>query len=176
MLPLQLLTLCLIALTLGLSTAHALEYPGKRRLSESEYRTVQAIYYPGFTIGGLIGELGGMVGLASLLALETPSAMTWLIVSSLGMMIVGHAVYWTLTHPTNAAWLKGTNLDASSTVFFGLWVTKETDWRRLRDMWELSHVARAALHLSSFLCLAIALKPLCGAAETMAGCSTGSCL
>lgn len=43
MLLLQLLTLCLIALTFGLSIAHALEYPGKRRLSESEYRTVQTI-------------------------------------------------------------------------------------------------------------------------------------
>lgn len=158
MLLLQLLTLCLIALTFGLSIAHALEYPGKRRLSESEYRTVQTIYYPGFTVGGLIGEFGGMVALASLLGLGTAPTMTWWVISSLGSMIIGHAIYWTVTHPTNAVWLKGTDIDASSAIFFGLWVTRETDWRRLRDVWELSHVARAALHFGAFLCLAFAIS------------------
>jgi hypothetical protein len=33
--------------------------PGKRRLDEATYKAVQAIYYPGFTLVGRVGELGG---------------------------------------------------------------------------------------------------------------------
>lgn len=43
----------LVAATAGLSLAHASEFPGKLRRNDDNYRTVQAIYYPGFTIGGL---------------------------------------------------------------------------------------------------------------------------
>ena len=43
---------------MGLALAHALEFPGKLRLDEATYRDVQTIYYPGFTVGGLVGELG----------------------------------------------------------------------------------------------------------------------
>jgi hypothetical protein len=46
-----------------------LEFPGKQRLDEPTYRAVQAIYYPGFTIGGLVGEFGGMIALVALLIL-----------------------------------------------------------------------------------------------------------
>ena len=70
---LSVIALFLIALTMGLSLAHSLECPGKLRLDEPTYRAVQAIYYPGFTIGGLIGEFGGMLALAALLFL-TPFA------------------------------------------------------------------------------------------------------
>src|SRR5205809_327776 len=40
---------------MGLSLAHALEYPGKRRLDRETYLKAQTIYYPGFTIGGVFG-------------------------------------------------------------------------------------------------------------------------
>jgi uncharacterized membrane protein SpoIIM required for sporulation len=51
---LSVVALLLLAVTLGLSLAHALEFPGKLRLDEHGYRAVQAIYYPVFTIGGLL--------------------------------------------------------------------------------------------------------------------------
>ncbi len=63
--------LLLVAVTMGLSLAHALEFPGKLRLDEPTYRAVQAIYYPGFTIGGLIGEFGGMLALVGLIHTDT---------------------------------------------------------------------------------------------------------
>jgi hypothetical protein len=47
--------------------AHALELPGKMRLSKEAYLQVQTIYYPGFTIGG-IAEIGGIIALLILLA------------------------------------------------------------------------------------------------------------
>ncbi|TIX44521.1 MAG: DUF1772 domain-containing protein, partial [Mesorhizobium sp.] len=49
---LMIATLLLVAVSMALSLAHALELPGKLRLKEATYRSVQAIYYPGFTIGG----------------------------------------------------------------------------------------------------------------------------
>ncbi len=48
---LQVATLVLVAIAMALALAHALELPGKLRLSKEEYLTVQPIYYPGFTIG-----------------------------------------------------------------------------------------------------------------------------
>jgi len=58
---------------MALALAHALELPGKMRLSKEAYLAVQPIYYPGFTIGGSIGEAGGMLALLGLLAF-TPYA------------------------------------------------------------------------------------------------------
>ena len=54
---LQVASIVLAAIGMGLSLAHALEYPGKRRLDRDTYLAVQAIYYPGFTIGGVFGEV-----------------------------------------------------------------------------------------------------------------------
>lgn len=71
----QVLTLVLVALAAALALAHALELPGKMRLSKDEYFAVQPIYYPGFTIGGGIGEAGGTIS-AIVLLLLTPSGST----------------------------------------------------------------------------------------------------
>lgn len=57
----SILALLLVAVTMGLTLAHALELPGKLRLDKDTYVAVQAIYHPGFTIGGLVGELGGLL-------------------------------------------------------------------------------------------------------------------
>jgi hypothetical protein len=49
---LQVLTVLLVAVAMALALAHALELPGKLRLSKEQYLAVQPIYYPGFTFGG----------------------------------------------------------------------------------------------------------------------------
>jgi hypothetical protein len=155
---LSILALLLVAVTMGLSLAHALEFPGKLRLDEPTYRAVQAIYYPGFTVGGLIGEFGGMLALAILLAV-TPSdaARFWWIAAALALMLAGHAVYWIVTHPVNAAWLKDTELAGASRFFFGLFAAPDADWTQMRSIWEWSHVARAGLHGAAFLAIAFAV-------------------
>jgi hypothetical protein len=53
---LQVATVFLVSIAMALSLAHALELPGKLRLDKEAYLTVQPIYYPGFTIGGGVGE------------------------------------------------------------------------------------------------------------------------
>jgi hypothetical protein len=72
-LTLQVLSVCLVAVAMSLALAHALELPGKMRLDKDVYLATQPIYYPGFTIGGGIGEGGGMVATLILLLL-TPRA------------------------------------------------------------------------------------------------------
>jgi hypothetical protein len=150
--------LLLLAVTMGLSLAHALEFPGKLRLDEPTYRGVQAIYYPGFTIGGLVGELGGMLALVALLILTptTTERFLWT-VAALGFLVIGHATYWVVTHPVNAAWLKKTDLVGMSKMFFGLFSAPDADWQHMRDVWEYSHVARAGLHILGFLSMTLAL-------------------
>jgi hypothetical protein len=83
---LQILTAILIAVAMARALAHALEFPGKMRLTKETYFAMQPIYYPGFTIGGGIGEFGSLIILADasgiawtgrdascLLASDTPS-------------------------------------------------------------------------------------------------------
>lgn len=73
MLPiLQVVTLVLAAVGLSLTLAHALGLPGKKRLGKEACVTVQSIYYPGFTIGGLFGEFGAIVA-TMILLVATPS-------------------------------------------------------------------------------------------------------
>ncbi|MHB2266773.1 DUF1772 domain-containing protein [Aliihoeflea sp. PC F10.4] len=160
--PISHLALVLIAITMGLAVAHALEYPGKMRLDEEAYRTVQAIYYPGFTVGGLVAELGGILVLCGLLFLiPTGSERFWWTVGSLGLMLLLHATYWVWTHPVNGFWLQDTELSGAGSSFFSIFTGENRDWRGLRDIWEYSHMARAVLGVASLLSMSIALtKPL----------------
>jgi len=61
---LQVLTVMLAAITMALSLAHALELPGKLRLSQEQYLAVQPIYYPGLVIGGIAEPAGILAALA----------------------------------------------------------------------------------------------------------------
>ncbi|HYH71435.1 MAG TPA: DUF1772 domain-containing protein [Methyloceanibacter sp.] len=155
---LSILALLLVAVTMGLSLAHALEFPGKLRLDEPTYQAVQAIYYPGFTIGGFVGEFGSMLVLAALLYLTpTNSERFWWIAAALGLLIVGHATYWIVTHPVNSAWLREVQLTGASQFFFGLFAAPGADWRHMRNVWEWSHVARACLATLGFLSMTLAV-------------------
>jgi hypothetical protein len=92
---------------MGLSLAHALEFPGKLRLPKDEYMIVQSIYYPGFTIGGMFGEVGAILATA-VLAIVTPFGSTefLLVLAGLLALVIGHIVYWVVIQPVNKVWLK----------------------------------------------------------------------
>lgn len=126
-------------------------------LDEPTYRAVQAVYYPGFTIGGLVGEFGSMLLLAALLFfIPAGSGRFWWTAAALGFLLAGHAVYWAVTHPANNAWLKDTQLTGASKLFFGLLAAPDADWRHMRNVWEWSHVARACLATLGFIATALA--------------------
>jgi hypothetical protein len=152
------IALLLVAATAGLSLAHALEFPGKLRLDEDQYRTVQAIYYPGFTIGGLIAEAGSLLLVPLVLALTPIGSGSFQRVALCVLFLaVGHAIYWIMIHPVNAVWLKGTQLSGASARFFAARAGEDADWRRLRNVWEWSHVARALAFAIALLCLTLAM-------------------
>jgi hypothetical protein len=164
MVILEVLTITCVSVAMALSLAHALEFPGKMRLSKDTYYAVQPIYYPGFTIGGAVGELGGIV-LTTILVLFTPFDTTafWLRLIALAGLILMHAVYWLFTHPVNKFWLGNETLNRISSTFFFAGKGKSSDkiaWTDLRNRWEYSHAARAVLSFVSFLALLIAQSAL----------------
>lgn len=159
---LRLLTLLLAAVAMALALAHALELPGKMRLSREDYLVVQPIYYPGFTVGGFAEPLGLLA--AALLLILTPfgSREFWLVLVALLGLIGMQAVYWFVTHPVNRFWLRDQSLGAAGAEFFALDPVRRAgaatdEWTALRDRWEYSHVARAVLGFVSLLALAVAL-------------------
>lgn len=158
---LQILTTLLVAIAMGLSLAHALEFPGKRRLAKEAYYATQPIYYPGFTIGGAVGDFGGLIATIVLL-IFTPSGTTefWLTVTALTGLIGMQAVYWVVTHPVNKFWLREEALHGAGARFFAVGKANPdestSNWTALRDRWEYSHVARAVLAVVSLTALVTA--------------------
>ena len=101
MLLLQVITVFLVAVAMSLALAHALEFPGKLRLSRQAYLATQTIYYPGFTIGGL-GEGFGMIA-ALLLTIFMPPGTTafWWSFSGFLALVIMHGIFWTVTQRVN---------------------------------------------------------------------------
>jgi hypothetical protein len=163
---LQVLTVLLVAVALALALAHALELPGKLRLTKEAYFAMQPIYYPGFTIGGGIDEAGGMMATILLLCL-TPLGSTdfWLTLVALLGLIGVQAVYWLFTHPVNNCWLAGENLERFSAGFFSFgahglgWRTQRVPriGRRYVTVGSI-HTSRVGCALVSLLALAIAIS------------------
>lgn len=161
---LQVLALVLISVGVSLSLAHALELPGKLRLTKEAYLGVQTIYYPGFTIGGFFGEFGAMVATLAFLIFTSPGSVAfWLTLAALLTLLVMHGIYWVLIHPVNKVWLKDQKLAGAGAAFFAIRVTDkpepsaDQDWTVLRDRWEYSHVARAVLAMLSLIAVATAV-------------------
>jgi hypothetical protein len=147
MLSLELITMLLVAIAMGLALAHALEHPGKMRLNRDDYLATQSIYYPGFTIGGF-GEALSLPA-ALLLVLTSPrgAAPFWWSLAGFVFLAIMHAIYWMVTQPVNRYWAAvrkpaGAPLD---------------QWERFRDRWEYSHIVRAICATAGLICITIAI-------------------
>jgi hypothetical protein len=160
LMALQVVTLLFVAVAMALTLAHALELPGKMRLSKDEYLTVQPIYYPGFTVGGAAEPLSLLL-LIALMLVTPPGPSLWLIAGAFMTLAAAHATYWVLTHPVNNFWLKAVELKGLGGSFFAFGPSDRSgttsDWTALRDRWEFSHVVRAAFSLASLILLAAAI-------------------
>ncbi|MGE4078701.1 MAG: DUF1772 domain-containing protein [Reyranella sp.] len=160
---LQVLSILFCAIGMGLALAHALEFPGKRRLDGATYRKIQTIYYPGFTLGGFFGEPLAIVAIVALLfVMPFGTVAFWLTTIALVSMLMAHGIYWMVTHPVNKVWLKDERLHGTGAAFFATGrAAAEADWTTLRDRWEMSHVARAACGLVGLFALAAAaVRPM----------------
>jgi hypothetical protein len=156
----QIAAILLTALAMAPALAHAFEFPGKRRLDKESYVTVQAIYYPGFTLLG-IAEPAALIAMVVLLFLIPRHGLAFLLTALALVCVLGvQVVYWIFTHPTNRYWLASaeTKLGKTGDSFFaaGPAVDAADDWTKLRDRWEYSHIARAALSFLGFVLMTLA--------------------
>src|SRR5947207_1050762 len=111
----EIVSILLVALAMAPALAHLLEFPGKSRLTKDAYLTVQPIYYPGFTIAGGIGEVGGLISVITILLLTPQSAPAfWLRLMALAAMLGMQVVFWLFTQPVNKFWLQSTSLGGFS--------------------------------------------------------------
>jgi hypothetical protein len=161
MLPLQVITVLLVAVALALALAHALEYPGKMRLSREDYLVTQSIYYPGFTIGGCGETLGLPATLALLLLMPRGSAPFWWALVGFLALAIMHAVFWAVTQPVNRYWTSNLELSSAARNFFRVEPKQPRpqfdQWERLRDKWEYSHIARAVLAMIALISVTVAI-------------------
>jgi hypothetical protein len=171
---LQILSVLFTAVATTTTVAHALELPGKLRLTRDEYLTVQRIYYPGFTISSGFGE-GPAPIVTAILLLFTPagSKVFWLRLLALFALVGVQGVYWLVTHQVNRYWMRdtleadrGESREGFASRFFltdpasrsALKVEPlPADWTPVRDRWEYSHLARAGLTLVSLIALVTAM-------------------
>jgi hypothetical protein len=160
---LQTLTTLLVAVAMAMALAHALELPGKLRLTKEAYFATQPIYYPGFTIGGTVGEFGGLIAtLGLLMSTSLKSSTFWLTLVALFGLIGMQAVYWLWIHPVNQFWLEGETLSKAGTRFFSFGTSQRPrstePWINLRNQWEYAHVMRAGFALISLIAMTIAVS------------------
>jgi hypothetical protein len=166
LLALEVIAVVLVGVAMALSLAHALELPGKMRLGREPYLAVQTIYYPGFTIGGGVGEAGGLLATVALLLAGPDGTRFWLILAAIAALAMVQAVFWTMTQPVNKLWLRNTRLDPAAERFFSIGAQaagadegegEVADWKALRDRWEKSHVIRAVFAMAAFVLLVVAV-------------------
>jgi hypothetical protein len=160
---LQVLALILVAVAMALALAHALELPGKLRVSKDTYLAIQPIYYPGFTIGGISEPLGLIVLFVLMIKTSIATVAFWLTLGAFLSLAAMHALYWFAVHPVNNFWLKDFHLQGVGAAFFLVdplrrpGGTSDPDWTALRDQWEYAHLLRAGLGLISLTLLATAV-------------------
>jgi len=104
----------------GNETCAALELSGKLRLNRGISLAVRAIYYPGFTFGGPVGELGGSGLLAAVQVLQLGgTARFWWTAAVLVLLVTVHGAYWMFTHPVDNFGVRDVTTNKAARTFFG---------------------------------------------------------
>jgi hypothetical protein len=117
----EIVSILLVALAMAPALAHLLEFPGKSRLTKDAYLTVQPIYYPGFTIAGGIGEVGGLIAVLSILLLTPQNARAfWLRLGALAALLGMQIVFLLFTQPVNKFWLQSSSVGSFGEAFFNV--------------------------------------------------------
>jgi hypothetical protein len=143
---LRFINLLLVALTLGMTFCHALEYPGKRTLDGADWLMIQHNLYVAF------GVIGAVIEVTAIL---TTWIVLWQIknwrlsrILTLCAALCGSAalvIWFTYVDPVNTA-LKAWTPE-----------TLPSDWTAYRDRWEAGHAAGAALFALAFGALVAAI-------------------
>jgi hypothetical protein len=142
-------TLVLVALVLGTSFAHVLEWPAKLQYDGALYTRLQTtlyIYWGPPNLTGFVepAAILAVLVLAALLRHERP-AFTLVAVAAGGLLLAFPVIFFWRVAPVNAAFRTA-----------ALAGTVPKDWTALRARWETGHALRFALHLFAFVLLASA--------------------
>ncbi|MGH6875218.1 MAG: DUF1772 domain-containing protein [Aestuariivirgaceae bacterium] len=159
---LEIATVVVVAVAMALALAHALELPGKLRLSREHYLAMQPVYYPGFTYAGATEPVGLLLLLLLLFMIPAGTVKFYLTLGAFLALLAMHAAYWLLTHPVNNFWLKDFKLKGAGALFFSTGRRakvddRHRDWTALRDRWEYSHMLRAGFGLTSLILIVAAV-------------------
>src|SRR5215471_7646604 len=136
MLFFEVITVCLVAVTMALALAHSLEFPGKVRLSRDNYIATQTIYYPGFSTGGFAEPVGVLATLVlTLLTPRDSPAFIWTLAAFVAITAM-HVIYWLVTHPVNRFWMTGVAAGVAGR-FFSFGLRQRSKKGEAKDQWEL---------------------------------------
>ena len=138
--------LLLVALTLGMTFCHALEYPGKVKLPGPEWLTVQQNIYIAFGVVGAVIEVTAILTTWIVFA----QIRTWKLARVLTLLA---ALCATAALGVWFAWVDPVNTALNA------W-TPETlpdNWMSFRDRWEAGHAVGAGLFLLAFSALVVAI-------------------
>src|SRR4051794_6413903 len=117
----EIISILVVALAMAPALTDLLEFLGKNRLTKDAYVSVQPIYYPGFTIAGGIGEVGGFISVLAILVLTPQNVPAfWLRLVALVAMLGMQFVFWLFTQPVNKFWLQSTSLGGVGEAFFNV--------------------------------------------------------
>lgn len=129
------------ALALGGALAHAFELPNKIGLPRDRYFVVQSIYSGWNRLAYVLAAQ--LVSIVAVIVLSRTDRLARILTgAALLCLVAAQIVFWTFTYPANVA---TTN-----------WTTIPENWEALRDQWEYSHAAGAALQLLAMAALAVA--------------------
>jgi hypothetical protein len=144
-------TLMVTALNTGLTFAHLLEMPGKRRFDAPGYLRTQEIYRTFGPLGGAM-EPGAVAAAAMLTYAERRRSSSFsLALLGTGLLASALATWLGLVAPMNARCDRWTHEGIP------------TDWQRSRDQWEFAHAARAVLQVAGLGALTCAALSDAGA-------------
>src|SRR4030081_362734 len=114
-----------------------------------------------FSIGGAAEPLSILAMFALLFMMRGAGSQSWFVLVALIALVCVHAIFWVVTQPTNRFWTKSVQLSELGAKFFSPekegQVKTKMDWKRLRDRWEYSHLARAVFSIMALITLTIAV-------------------
>ena len=142
-------TLTLVALVLGLSFAHVLQWPAKLQYDGALYTRVHTSLYRFWGPPSVTGyvEPAAILAVLVLAVLMRDSRSELQLVAAAGVLLMAFPVvfFWRVARANAAFWAAA----QSATV--------PADWSAWRDRWETGHALRFVLHLTAFALVAAAV-------------------
>lgn len=139
---LRLVSVVLLAISMGGGLAHLFALPNKMGLTADQYFVAQQVYR-GWALLGIVilGALASTIGLAVLVRRHrTEFALT---LAAAACIVLSLIVFFTFTFPANQATEN--------------WTMRPDDWETLRSQWEYSHAVGAVLYLAALVALTLSL-------------------